>query len=110
MADSYLLSALWLKVSYVMNIKILTPETVIFEGEVDSVLLPGKNGEFHIMKNHTAIVSSLVNGKVKLYTNKVKEEYAKFFTKENDNHSVFSYPIKSGVIEFNNERGIILSE
>ena len=30
-----------------MNIKILTPEFVVFDGEVDSVLLPGKNGDFH---------------------------------------------------------------
>jgi F-type H+-transporting ATPase subunit epsilon len=29
-----------------MNIKILTPEFVVFDGEVDSVLLPGKNGDF----------------------------------------------------------------
>lgn len=93
-----------------MNIKILTPETVVFEGEVDSVLLPGKSGEFHIMKNHAAIVSSLGFGKVKLYTNTVKEEYAKFFTKEDEKDSVFSYPIKSGVVEFNNEKGIILAE
>ncbi|MBQ0153030.1 MAG: F0F1 ATP synthase subunit epsilon, partial [Chryseobacterium sp.] len=50
-----------------MNIKILTPEFVIYEGDVDSVLLPGKNGEFHIMKNHAGIVSSLVGGKVKLF-------------------------------------------
>lgn len=93
-----------------MNIKILTPETVVFEGEVDSVLLPGKSGEFHIMKNHAAIVSSLGFGKVKLYTNTVKEEYAKFFTKEDEKDSVFSYPIKSGMVEFNNEKGIILAE
>lgn len=93
-----------------MNIKILTPETVVFEGEVDSVLLPGKSGEFHIMKNHAAIVSSLKGGKVKLYTESVKEEYAKFFTKEDEKDSIFSYPIKSGVVEFNNGKGIILCE
>lgn len=93
-----------------MNIKILTPEKVIFDGDVASVLLPGNNGEFHIMKNHAAIVSSLVNGKVKLYTNAIGEDYAKNFTKENEKDSVFSYRIKSGVIEFNNEKGIILAE
>ncbi|MEC5395581.1 FoF1 ATP synthase subunit delta/epsilon [Bergeyella sp. RCAD1439] len=93
-----------------MNIKILTPEFVVFEGEVDSVLLPGKSGEFHIMKNHAAIVSSLGGGKVKLYTNAIKEEYAKFFKRENEKDSVFSYPIKSGVVEFNNDKGIILAE
>ncbi|KUJ53113.1 FoF1 ATP synthase subunit delta/epsilon [Chryseobacterium sp. JAH] len=93
-----------------MNIKILTPEYVVFEGEVDSVLLPGKNGEFHIMKNHAGIVSSLVGGKVKLYAKSINEAFAKNFTKENEKDSVFSYPIKSGVIEFNNDKGIILCE
>ncbi|UWX61733.1 F0F1 ATP synthase subunit epsilon [Chryseobacterium oranimense] len=93
-----------------MNIKILTPEYVVFEGEVNSVLLPGKNGEFHIMKNHAAIVSSLVGGKVKLFTSSVGESYAKNFTKENEKDSVFSYPIKSGVVEFNHDKGIILCE
>lgn len=93
-----------------MNIKILTPESVIFDGEVESVLLPGKNGDFQILKDHTAIVSSLVNGKVKLFTNQVSDEFAKFFTKENDAKSIFSFPIKSGVIEFNSNKGIILAE
>lgn len=93
-----------------MNIKILTPESVVFEGDIESVLLPGKNGEFHIMKNHAAIVSSLIGGKVKLYTSSIGESYAKFFTKENEKDSVFSFPIKSGVIEFNNNKGIILAE
>lgn len=93
-----------------MNIKILTPESVIFEGEVNSVLLPGKSGEFHIMKNHAAIVSSLVGGKVKLFTSQIADDYAAFFTKEHEAKSVFSFPIKSGVIEFNNNKGIILAE
>jgi len=95
-----------------MNIKILTPEYVVFEGEVDSVLLPGKNGEFHIMKNHAGIVSSLVGGKVKLFAQSVGEAYAKNLTKEGENSqdSIFSYIIKSGVVEFNNNKGIILCE
>ena len=93
-----------------MNIKILTPESVIFDGEVESVLLPGKNGGFQIMKNHAAIVSSLINGKVKLFANQISEEYSKNFTKESDAKGVFSFAIKSGVIEFNNNKGIILAE
>lgn len=93
-----------------MNIKILTPESVVFDGVVDSVLLPGKNGEFQIMKNHAAIVSSLVGGKVKLFTPQISGNYEKFFTKENGSTSIFSYKIKSGVIEFNNNKGIILAE
>ena len=93
-----------------MNIKILTPEFVVFEGDVKSVLLPGKNGDFHIMKDHAAIVASLINGKVKVFTNEIDEKYAKNFTKENEKESVFSFPVKSGVIEFSNNKVIILAE
>ena len=67
-----------------MNIKILTPEFVVFEGEVKSVLLPGKSGEFHIMKDHAAIVTSLNGGKIKVFTNEIKEEYSQHFTKESE--------------------------
>lgn len=93
-----------------MNIKILTPEFVVFDGEVNSVLLPGKNGDFHIMKDHAAIVASLISGKVKVFTNQIGENYSKYFIKENEKDSVFSFRVKSGVIEFNNNKGIILAE
>lgn len=93
-----------------MNIKILTPEFVVFEGEVNSVLLPGKNGDFHIMKDHAAIVASLIGGKVRVFTNQIEENFAKNFTKESGKDNVYSFEVKSGVIEFNNNKGIILAE
>ncbi|MFC6268836.1 FoF1 ATP synthase subunit delta/epsilon [Frigoriflavimonas asaccharolytica] len=93
-----------------MNIKILTPEHVIFEGEVKSVLLPGKNGDFQIMKDHAAIVASLVGGDIKLYTNSIDEQFSKNFKKESEKESVFSFKVKSGVIEFAGNKGIILAE
>ncbi len=93
-----------------MNIKILTPEAVIFEGDVESVLLPGTNGEFHIMKNHAAVVSSLTDGKIKLFTDKISEVYASNFTQESDKGTFFSFTMKGGVVEYNNNKGIILCE
>ena len=93
-----------------MNIKILTPEFVVFEGEVSSVLIPGKNGDFQIMKDHAAIVASLIEGKIRLFTNKIEEQFEGHFTKEMEKESVFSFPVRSGVIEFNNNKGIILAE
>ena len=93
-----------------MNIKILTPEFVIFEGDVKSVLLPGKNGEFHIMKDHAAIVTSLNGGKIKVFTNEREEKYSQHFTKENEKESKFYFEMKSGVVEFSNNKGIILAE
>ena len=62
------------------------------------------------MKDHAAIVASLIGGKVRVFTNEIDEKYAKNFTKENDKESVFSFPVKSGVIEFSNNKGIILAE
>ena len=93
-----------------MNIKILTPEFVIFDGEVESVLLPGKSGQFQIYKNHAAIVSALVGGKVKIYTDKISAASEKYLIKESEAKSAYSYEIKSGVLEFNNDKGIILCE
>ncbi|QCX52578.1 F0F1 ATP synthase subunit epsilon [Elizabethkingia sp. JS20170427COW] len=91
-----------------MIIKILTPESVVFEGEVDSVLVPGINGDFHIMKNHAAIVSALKAGKVKIFANSVDKTYAGNL--EATKQGEFAYAIKSGVIEFNKDKGIVLCE
>ncbi|MBP7173251.1 MAG: F0F1 ATP synthase subunit epsilon [Cloacibacterium sp.] len=93
-----------------MNIKILTPEIVVFEGEVDSVLLPGEMGEFHILNNHAAVVSSLKMGKVKLVTRSIENEnQAKFFTPDPANN-YFSFKINGGVVEFKDNKGIILCD
>lgn len=95
-----------------MNIKILTPELVVFEGEVESVLLPGELGEFHILNNHAAVVSALRPGKVKLVTSKGidNETQAKFFTREASNNNLYTYKINGGAIEFKDNKGIILCD
>ena len=40
-----------------MILEIITPEKIIFTGEVESVAVPGVNGEFEMLNNHAAIVS-----------------------------------------------------
>lgn len=49
-----------------MNITVLTPDKKVFEGAITSVKVPGTDGEFQVLNNHAAIVSSLSNGKVKI--------------------------------------------
>jgi F-type H+-transporting ATPase subunit epsilon len=49
-----------------MNLIILSPEKEIFAGEVKSVIVPGSEGQFEMLQNHAAIVSSLQKGKVKV--------------------------------------------
>ncbi|MBO4314883.1 MAG: ATP synthase F1 subunit epsilon [Prevotella sp.] len=47
-----------------LRLKIVSPEKVEFEGEVESVLVPGTLGSFEILKDHAPIISSLEKGKV----------------------------------------------
>ncbi|MGH2327633.1 ATP synthase F1 subunit epsilon [Campylobacter taeniopygiae] len=44
------------------KIEIITPMGVIYEGDIKSVTLPGSEGEFGVLKNHAALVSSLSSG------------------------------------------------
>ena len=47
-----------------LRLKIVSPERVEFDGEVESVLVPGTLGSFEILQDHAPIISSLDNGKV----------------------------------------------
>jgi len=49
-----------------MNLVVLTPEKEIYSGEVKSVKVPGTDGQFEILDGHAAIVSSLVEGGVRI--------------------------------------------
>nr|WP_314698124.1 F0F1 ATP synthase subunit epsilon [uncultured Prevotella sp.] len=47
-----------------LTLRIVSPERVVFTGEVDSVQVPGSIGPFEILNNHAPIISTLVEGKV----------------------------------------------
>jgi len=47
-----------------LNIRILTPSQLLFEGQVESVTLPGSLGSFTVLENHAPIISSLEKGKI----------------------------------------------
>ena len=47
-----------------LTLKIVSPERIVYTGEVDSVLVPGTMGQFEILNDHAPIISTLVEGKV----------------------------------------------
>ncbi len=47
-----------------MKLKVISPEAVVFEGEVDVVTLPGEMGAFTVLKNHASLISTLSAGKL----------------------------------------------
>ena len=78
-----------------MTLEIITPEKELYNGTVTSVKVPGSAGEFEILNNHASIVSSLINGNIRVI---------------NDNHEELNFNLKSGVIEMQKNKIVILAE
>lgn len=92
-----------------MKLEIISPEAVLLQAEVKSVAVPGVNGEFQMLDNHAPIVSLLEEGLVKIDGNVTfSDEVKKMFSKSADGRWVL--PIKSGTLEMNNNKVIILAD
>ncbi len=77
-----------------MHLEIITPDETLYNGEVDSVTLPGKKGAFQVLKNHAAIISSLTVGRIK-------------YKKSGSEHEIM---IKNGMVEVLNNNVTVLVE
>jgi len=77
-----------------MTLNILTPDKLVYDGDVTSVTVPGSNGSFQILKNHAPIISSLTDGDVIIKVNNQEEIIG----------------IKGGVVEVLNNKIVILAE
>ncbi len=92
-----------------MYLEIVTPEASLVSGEVESVTVPGMEGEFQMLNNHAAIVSLLVEGKVKFTGNPtIAEGYEDRFKKIDGNNWVME--ISGGTLEMNNNKVIVLAD
>jgi F-type H+-transporting ATPase subunit epsilon len=49
-----------------MELKIFTPEKIVFQGEVDSISLPTPGGMITVLSKHTSLVTPLSGGEVKI--------------------------------------------
>ena len=91
-----------------MQLEIVSPEAQLFSVEVLSVTVPGASGSFQILNNHAPIVSTLVEGRVKIQGNINLDEANKSkFTQEGDTTFL---DIQSGAIELSDNKVILLTE
>ena len=51
-----------------MQLRIVSPEKVVYDGEVQQVIVPGSVGRFEILTGHAPIISSLDEGIVEFAT------------------------------------------
>jgi F-type H+-transporting ATPase subunit epsilon len=77
-----------------MHLDIITPEKKLFSGSIKLIQVPGTKGQFEILRNHAAIVSTLTSGKIKVV---LPDDQKSFFD------------IRQGVIEVNNNKVVVLA-
>ena len=75
-----------------MEIKILTANKKLYEGEVEAVTFSGKEGEFQVLENHAPLFSLLTQGEI--------------IVKNSDKETRIS--ISSGIVKVLNNRIICL--
>ena len=51
-----------------LQLRIVSPEKIEFDGHVESVLVPGTMGQFEILTDHAPIISTLQRGTVEYTT------------------------------------------
>jgi F-type H+-transporting ATPase subunit epsilon len=77
-----------------IKFKIATPEKIVYEDEIDQIVLPTKMGEVTILPGHIPLVSSLVPGEVLI---------------KRDNQEA-PMAVSGGFVEFNNNNLVILAD
>lgn len=91
-----------------MILEIVTPEMVVFSGQVDSVAVPGVNGEFQMLNLHAPVVSLLTKGSIRIFGDvKLNDATAGLFKKANGTTNL---EITGGVIEMAGNKAIILAD
>lgn len=51
-----------------MQVEILTPEKIVFEGEVEILTVPTRSGYISVMSNHASLVSAVEAGEIRMKT------------------------------------------
>jgi len=97
-----------------MYLEIVTPEAVLFSSEVDSVSVPGVNGQFQMLNNHAPIVSILKEGTVNIHTHTQQhlelDELSGDLIPHVDDDKILTLAISSGTLEMKENKVIILAD
>ncbi len=78
-----------------MQIKVITPDKQVFEGEISQAKFPGTTGGFEILKGHAPLISTLGRGEIFLNTLKDGKK---------------TFQVDGGVVEVLNDTIMVLVE
>ncbi|MCL7762424.1 F0F1 ATP synthase subunit epsilon [Polaribacter sp. Z014] len=97
-----------------MFLEIVTPEAILFSSEIDSLSVPGVNGEFQMLNNHAPVVSNLKEGTIKIHihsqSNLDLNELNGKLVPDVADEKILTLLINSGTLELNDNKAIILAD
>ncbi len=73
-----------------LDVTVVTPEKVVFEGKANSITLPGEQGVFELLPFHKPLLSRLVSGKLLIDKN--------------------AFSIRRGIVGINHNKATIIIE
>lgn len=76
------------------RLEIMSPVSTLFEGDVDSITVPGTAGSFQVLQNHAPLISSFEIGKLKIRQGK----------------EVIEFTTGGGIFETSGNKAIVLAE
>jgi len=78
-----------------MKLEILTPDKIVYEGDVTSLTVSGTMGSFQILSDHAPIISTLEQGSI---------------TVQSIQKGIETFSVKSGVVEVLDNKVMVLVE
>jgi F-type H+-transporting ATPase subunit epsilon len=97
-----------------MFLEIVTPEAILFSSDIDSISVPGVNGEFQMLNNHAPIVSILKEGTVHIHVHTQEHlelnELSGKLVPHADDDKVLTLAINSGTLEMKDNKVILLAD
>jgi F-type H+-transporting ATPase subunit epsilon len=91
-----------------MTVEIITPERLLFVGEVKAIQLPGKDGLFQLLDNHAPLIASLGKGSIKMDLVKAFERTDSSSNKLISEGQSLKVDISGGVVEVSGNKAIVL--
>ena len=79
-----------------ISFDLVSPENLVFNDEVGTIIVPGKDGDLGILPGHSKVMSSLRPGRVIVYSE--------------DKNLIKSFFVSGGFAEINPEKCIVLAE
>jgi F-type H+-transporting ATPase subunit epsilon len=96
-----------------MILEVITPDQLLFKGNVTHVVLPGLDGSFGVLSNHAPMISALTAGEMKvdqIVAENKGDEFEGKYNEEHKNDASFTFTIKGGIIEVKDNKIMVLAE